>query len=234
MLLRKKWGNPFKFGPSALMEGEDLDRVVLNGFQEIGLTVGPAPGASEYFNVVVSQGNQAPFVNVVRPRKESPFYLVGMGIQVHPAHVEKLRSMDRAQRESLLSEIRYALLMMNLDYIMLPVGSEVPEVLRVQKLFYVNPRLEGTSYQFFGQLFNDYTLVRNGGLYAVSKLLEKLGAVTELGERPQAYMRKPHPRVFPRVWATVGGFKKTPWSPRSGFYQTKKRGVFQPDPAGSR
>ena len=161
--------NPFIGAGVFLME--DFDSQIVSFLGELGISTTKTQGASEYFNVTTYHAPAGPFLNVVRPKKESQFYVIAMNIAIHESHQDKIRAMDKYQREEYLNQIKYALLSLNVDFAFLPQGSELPTNLQLEKIMYAGGDC------FMLDFFENYTLVRNAGLYVITKFMEKFGPV---------------------------------------------------------
>jgi hypothetical protein len=149
---------------------DETSQKVSRWLQEAGLSVSNTQNVPDYYNVTVSPAPPAtgPVLTVAKPKAETPFYAVGMGVAIHPDHRNKLNAETKQERGSFLSEIRYAFLLMNVDFMFIPPQGEVPQHIQIVKLTF-NDGLTQNS------LFNTYTNVRNAGLYAIWKFVERYG-----------------------------------------------------------
>ncbi len=162
-------GNAFMRPDLCLME--QLDNQVSDFLRELGIAVMRTQGATEHYNVTTYHGASGPFINVVRPKAESNFYVIAMNVALHRSHQDKMRTMSSQERERSLNQIKYMLLSMNVDFAFLPQGSDVPTNVQLEKILYAGPDC------FLQNFFESYTLVRNAGLLVITKLMEEFGPV---------------------------------------------------------
>ncbi len=65
---------------------DEMSQKVSRWLQEAGLSVSNTQNVPDYYNVTVSPAPPAtgPVLTVAKPKAETPFYAVGMGVSIHP------------------------------------------------------------------------------------------------------------------------------------------------------
>ncbi|MCI2415198.1 MAG: DUF2299 family protein [Candidatus Aramenus sp.] len=153
-----------------------MDNKIREWLQSLGYSVSNHPQAKEPFNVVVSPPQGGPVLNVIRPTPEGRFYVITMGIGIHPMHQNALRDMKEKERREFLSELKYDLLKMGVDFAFLPVNQETPQIVQVSRLV-LSELLTPNEF------LNSFFVVRNAGLLVILKISDKFGNVAP----PQPY-----------------------------------------------
>lgn len=153
---------------------DQLSQKVTQWLQEAGLAVSKTQNVQDYFNITVSPPPpmQGPVLTVSRPKPDSPFYAVGMGITLHPQHLARLNAEPRGERLSFLNSLKYTYLTMNVDFVFIPPQNEVPQHIQLVKLIFIDGLSQNT-------LFNTYTLVRNAGILTIMKFVDRYGNVEQ-------------------------------------------------------
>jgi len=149
---------------------DQLTQRVSQWLQEAGLSVSNTPNVQDYYNVTVAPAPPAtgPILTVAKPKQDSPFLAVGMGVSIHPVHHAKLNSASKQERTSFLSDLKYEYLRMNVDFMFIPPQNEIPQHIQIVKLIFTDGLNQNS-------LFNTYTLVRNAGLMTIWRFVEKFG-----------------------------------------------------------
>ncbi|MEM0120202.1 MAG: DUF2299 domain-containing protein [Thermoprotei archaeon] len=153
---------------------DQLSQKVTQWLQEAGLAVSKTQNVQDYFNITVSPPPpmQGPVLTVSRPKAESSFFAVGMGITIHPTHLSKLNTEPRNERLNFLNSLKYTYLTMNIDFVFIPPQNEVPQHIQLVKLVFIDGLTQN-------ELFNTYTLVRNAGILTIMRFVEKFGNVDQ-------------------------------------------------------
>lgn len=123
---------------------------------------------SEYLHVAVSPPQGGPTLEVVKPERDSKFYVLGMAIAVHQFHQQQLKSLKDQDRKEFLSRLRYTLLKMGVDLIFTPPNEEVPQAIFVSRVVYE----EGSTPNDFLQAMYK---VRNAGTIAIFTFADRFG-----------------------------------------------------------
>jgi hypothetical protein len=157
-----------------VLMSDQLSQKVAQWLQEAGLAVSKTQNVQDYFNITVSPPPpaQGPVLTVARPKSESSFFAVGMGISIHPDHLRKLNAEPRNDRLSFLNSLKYTYLTMNVDFVFIPPQNEVPQHIQLVKLIFVDGLTQN-------ELFNTYTLVRNAGILTIMKFVDRFGNVDQ-------------------------------------------------------
>jgi len=152
---------------------EVSDRVV-HWLQESGLSVSFTQNVPDYFNITVSPPPQipGPVLNVARPKADSPFYVIGMGVTIHPEHSSKLASAAKPEREGFLYTLKYEYLRMQVEFVFVPPQAEIPQHIQLLKPLFIDGLTQNALYE-------TYIRVRNAGLYTIWSMMEKFGAVDQ-------------------------------------------------------
>jgi len=142
----------------------DLDRDIERWVKKLGLNVVVPPNAPEPFHISTAPPTGMPVLDVVRP-KDAEFYVIAMGIAVHPDHRSALASMKEQDRRRFLLELKRAVASMGVDFAFLPPDAEIPDAVQVSR-----PVLaEGLDAQRF---VDEYYRVRNAGLLVIISFAE--------------------------------------------------------------
>jgi len=136
-------------------------------FKALGLNVTEAK-SSEYLHLTVSPPQGGPTLDVVKPERDSKFYVLGMAISVHQFHQQQLRSLKEEDRRRFLSKLRYALLKMGVDMAFTPPNEEVPQVIFVSRVVYEE---ESTPNDLLHAMYK----VRNAGTIAIFMFADRFG-----------------------------------------------------------
>lgn len=147
-----------------------MDDKIREWIKELGLFITIPPQAKEPFHVVVTppQG-MGPALEIVRPPNQN-LYLIIMGIGIHQVHQDALRKMNIEERKKFLTELKYDLLKMGVDFAFLPIDSEIPQAVQISRMVL----LENLTANDF---INGIYLVRNAGLYVMFKFADTFGAI---------------------------------------------------------
>ncbi len=156
-----------------------IDDKIREWLQSLGYSVSNQPQAKEPFNVVVAPPQGGPVLNVIRPTVDGKFYVITMGIGIHPMHQNALREMKDRDRKEFLNELKYDLLKMGVDFAFLPINQETPQIVQVSRLV-LSESL--TPNEFLNSFFS----VRNAGLLVIFKFSDKLGNITP--SQPSRYI----------------------------------------------
>ncbi|MBB5254687.1 DUF2299 domain-containing protein [Sulfurisphaera ohwakuensis] len=146
------------------MNDEEIEKIM----KDLGLMIRKPPEAKEYFHIATSPPQGFPVVDIIRINKDSPFYLVTMGILIHPNHKSAIGNMKEEERREFLGSLVEDLLKMSVDIAILPPNSEVPEIIQVSKIVYS----EGLTANEF---LDAYYTVRNAGIYVINRINRKFG-----------------------------------------------------------
>lgn len=153
-----------------------MDDKIKEWVKELGLVITIPPQAKEPFHIVVTppQG-MGPALEIVRPPNQN-LYLIVMGIGIHQIHQEALRKMNADERKKFLTELKYDLLKMGVDFAFLPIDSEIPQAIQISRMLLPDNL---TANEFINGVY----LVRNAGLYVIFKFADTFGSVQG---KPQA------------------------------------------------
>ncbi|BCU67911.1 hypothetical protein HS7_13480 [Sulfolobales archaeon HS-7] len=148
----------------------EVQEKVEKWLRQMKFTISNTPNAKEYYNVTVSPPPPAqfPILQVIIPEQSSPFVLILMGVGIHPQHVKGVKDMNDSERGKFLNDIKYTLLRMNVDFTFIPPQDVIPQAISVSKSVYT----DGLTMDRF---FDVFTLVRNAGLYIITKFTEQFG-----------------------------------------------------------
>ncbi|MCL5788820.1 MAG: DUF2299 domain-containing protein [Candidatus Marsarchaeota archaeon] len=149
---------------------DQLASKITQWLQDAGLSISTTPNVPDHFSLTVSPPppSPGPVLTVSKPRENSSFIAVGMGITLHQDHVSKLRDLMRHERVTFLGGLKQDYLKMNVDFMFVPVEAEIPQHIQLVKLIF----LDGLTQD---HLFDTYTLVRNAGLMTLWRLQDRFG-----------------------------------------------------------
>ncbi|MEM3670906.1 MAG: DUF2299 domain-containing protein [Thermoprotei archaeon] len=149
---------------------DQLAARITQWLQDAGLAVSTTPNVPDYFNLTITPAppSQGPVLTLSKPKENSSFIAIGMGITLHPEHASKLKDLTRHERTAFLGELKQNYLKMNVDFMFIPVNSEIPSHIQLVKLIFMDALTQD-------HLFNTYTLVRNAGLMTMWHLMDRFG-----------------------------------------------------------
>ena len=150
------------------MKDEEVEKIV----KDLGLTIRKPPEAKEYFHIVTSPPQGFPSVDIIRISQTSPFYLITMGILIHPTHKSAIGSLNEKERQEFLGNLIEDVLKMGVDIAILPPNSEIPDVIQISKVAYSK---DLTANQFLDY----YTIVRNAGVLVITRINRRFGEITQ-------------------------------------------------------
>jgi len=150
------------------MEDEEIEKII----KDLGLTIRKPPEAKEYFHITTAPPQGFPSVDIIRITQNSPFYLITMGILVHPNHKSAIGSLDEKERQDFLGNLVEDVLKMGVDIAILPPNSEIPDVIQVSKVAYSRDLTAN-------QLLDYYTVVRNAGMLVITRINRRFGGITQ-------------------------------------------------------
>lgn len=134
----------------------ELDGEIERWLKGLGLKIVVPPNAPEPFHISTSPPTGVPIVDVVRP-KDAEYYVIAMGIAIHPDHKRALSSMKEQDRRRFLLELKRAVLAMGVDFAFIPPDAEVPDFVQISKPV-PTAGLDARSF------LEEYYRVRNAGL----------------------------------------------------------------------
>ncbi|ARM74909.1 DUF2299 domain-containing protein [Acidianus manzaensis] len=151
------------------MNSKSNDNKILEWVKELGLTTNTPPQAREPFHIVaIPPQNAGPALEIVRPPNQN-IYLVVMGIGIHQAHQDGLRGMKQEDRKKFLTELKYDLLKMGVDFAFMPLEGEIPQAIQISRMLLAE---DLTPNDFINAVY----LVRNAGLYTIFKFSDTFGS----------------------------------------------------------
>jgi len=151
------------------MNDKELEALI----KELGLSITIPPQAKEAYHIVTAPPQGFPSIDIIRPNDSSKFYLISMGILIHPNHKAAINEMKKEDKKKFFQELTEDLLKMGVDFAFLPPGSETPEVIQVLRLVFMDSLTPN-------EFLNAYYTVRNAGMLVIAKINYKFGNV--LGE----------------------------------------------------
>lgn len=146
------------------MEDEEIEKIM----KDLGLMIRKPPEAKEYFHITTSPPQGFPSVDIIRISEKSPFYLITMGILIHPSHKSAIGGLDGKERQEFLGGLIEDVLKMDVDIAILPPNSEIPEVIQVSRVVYGEDLTPN-------QLLEYYTKVRNAGMIVITRINRRFG-----------------------------------------------------------
>jgi len=155
------------------MEDEEVEKVI----KDLGLAIRKPPEAKEFFHITTSPPQGFPAVDIIRITKDSPFYLITMGILIHPTHKSAIASLDEKERQEFLGTLIEDVLRMGVDIAILPPNSEIPEAIQISKVAYSKDLT-------VNQLLDYYITVRNAGMLVITRINRKFGGIQKKGSSP--------------------------------------------------
>jgi len=158
----------------------DLDNEIKNWIQSLGLSIFTPPQAKEFFHISVTPPQGGPVVDIVRPLENSNFYIIAMGVGVHPTHQNALKELKDSDRKKFINEIKYDILKMGLDVIFLPMGQEVPQIIQITRVVIAENL---TANEFM----NSFYFVRNAGMLVIFKFTDTFGNIQQ-GQTSTKYL----------------------------------------------
>lgn len=148
------------------MNDKELEALI----KELGLSITIPPQAKEAYHIVTAPPQGFPSIDIIRPNDSSKFYLISMGILIHPNHKAAINEMKKEDKKKFFQELTEDLLKMGVDFAFLPPGTETPEVIQVLRLVFMDSL---TSNEFL----NVYYTVRNAGMLVIAKINYKFGNI---------------------------------------------------------
>ncbi|AEB94977.1 MAG: DUF2299 domain-containing protein [Metallosphaera sp.] len=140
----------------------------LEVFKSLGFNVKEVPQAKEYIHVTISPQQGGPQLELVKPQRDSKFFILGMVIGVHEFHQEQLRSMVAEDRREFLAKLRYQLLKMKVDVGTSPPEKEIPQIVFVSRILYDEELTEN-------DVLNAMYKVRNAGMLTIFMFADRFG-----------------------------------------------------------
>ncbi|EZQ04816.1 MULTISPECIES: DUF2299 domain-containing protein [Acidianus] len=146
----------------------DSDSNVERWLRDLGLNVSRPPQAKEHFHVLVTPPQGGPAFEVIRPTENQKFYLVVMGIAIYQGHQDALKAMREDERKKFLNDLKYDLLKMGTDVILMPMGDQIPQVIQIVRVLLIEDITPN-------DLVNCIYLVKNAGMLVISKFSDTFG-----------------------------------------------------------
>jgi hypothetical protein len=148
------------------MNDKELEALI----KELGLSITIPPQAKEAYHIVTAPPQGFPSIDIIRPNDSSKFYLISMGILIHPNHKAAINEMKKEDKKKFFQELSEDLLKMGVDFAFLPPGTETPEVIQVLRLVFMDSLTPN-------EFLNAYYTVRNAGMLVIAKINYKFGNV---------------------------------------------------------
>jgi len=148
------------------MNDKELEALI----KELGLSITIPPQAKEAYHIVTAPPQGFPSIDIIRPNDSSKFYLISMGILIHPNHKASINEMKKEDRKKFFQELTEDLLKMGVDFAFLPPGTETPEVIQVLRIVFMDSLTPN-------EFLNAYYTVRNAGMLVIAKINYKFGNV---------------------------------------------------------
>lgn len=148
------------------MNDKELEALI----KELGLSITIPPQAKEAYHIVTTPPQGFPSIDIIRPNDSSKFYLISMGILIHPNHKAAINEMKKEDKKKLFQELTEDLLKMGVDFAFLPPGTETPEVIQVLRLVFMDSLTPN-------EFLNAYYTVRNAGMLVIAKINYKFGNI---------------------------------------------------------
>jgi hypothetical protein len=148
------------------MNDKELEALI----KELGLSITIPPQAKEAYHIVTTPPQGFPSIDIIRPNDSSKFYLISMGILIHPNHKAAINEMKKEDKKKFFQELSEDLLKMGVDFAFLPPGTETPEVIQVLRLVFMDSLTPN-------EFLNAYYTVRNAGMLVIAKINYKFGNV---------------------------------------------------------
>ncbi|MEJ2771194.1 MULTISPECIES: DUF2299 domain-containing protein [unclassified Stygiolobus] len=148
------------------MNDKELEALI----KELGLSITIPPQAKEAYHIVTAPPQGFPSIDIIRPNGSSKFYLISMGILIHPNHKAAINEMKKEDKKKFFQELTEDLLKMGVDFAFLPPGTETPEVIQVLRLVFMDSLTPN-------EFLNAYYTVRNAGMLVIAKINYKFGNV---------------------------------------------------------
>ncbi|MDT7872497.1 MAG: DUF2299 domain-containing protein [Sulfolobaceae archaeon] len=148
------------------MNDKELEALI----KELGLSITIPPQAKEAYHIVTAPPQGFPSIDIIRPNDSSKFYLISMGILIHPNHKAAINEMKKEDKKKFFQELTEDLLKMGVDFAFLPPGTETPEVIQVLRLVFIDSLTPN-------EFLNAYYTVRNAGMLVIAKINYKFGNV---------------------------------------------------------
>jgi hypothetical protein len=148
------------------MNDKELEALI----KELGLSITIPPQAKEAYHIVTTPPQGFPSIDIIRPNDSSKFYLISMGILIHPNHKAAINEMKKEDKKKFFQELTEDLLKMGVDFAFLPPGTETPEVIQVLRLVFMDSLTPN-------EFLNAYYTVRNAGMLVIAKINYKFGNV---------------------------------------------------------
>jgi len=148
------------------MNDKELEALI----KELGLSITIPPQAKEAYHIVTAPPQGFPPIDIIRPNDSSKFYLISMGILIHPNHKAAINEMKKEDKKKFFQELTEDLLKMGVDFAFLPPGTETPEVIQVLRLVFMDSLTPN-------EFLNAYYTVRNAGMLVIAKINYKFGNV---------------------------------------------------------
>jgi hypothetical protein len=148
------------------MNDKELEALI----KELGLSITIPPQAKEAYHIVTAPPQGFPSIDIIRPNDSSKFYLISMGILIHPNHKAAINEMKKEDKKKFFQELSEDLLKMGVDFAFLPPGTETPEVIQVLRIVFMDSLTPN-------EFLNAYYTVRNAGMLVIAKINYKFGNV---------------------------------------------------------
>ncbi|MEJ2781420.1 DUF2299 domain-containing protein [Stygiolobus sp. CP850M] len=148
------------------MNDKELEALI----KELGLSITIPPQAKEAYHIVTAPPQGFPSIDIIRPNDSSKFYLISMGILIHPNHKAAINEMKKEDKKKFFQELTEDLLKMGVDFAFLPPGTETPEVIQVLRIVFMDSLTPN-------EFLNAYYTVRNAGMLVIAKINYKFGNV---------------------------------------------------------
>ncbi|MEM4942963.1 MAG: DUF2299 domain-containing protein [Saccharolobus sp.] len=150
------------------MFDKSTDKQIEEWIKELGLVLNRPPQAKEFFHILVTPPQGGPAIEIIRVSENSKFYIIVMGIGIHPIHISSLMSLNREERVKFIIDLQLEALRYGVDFIALPPNQEVPNVIQISKPLFMENL---TANEFINALLN----VRNAGVSLMLKFNQKFG-----------------------------------------------------------
>lgn len=150
------------------MFDRSADKQIEEWLKELGLTISRPPQAKEFFHIVISPPQGGPSLSIVRINENSKFYIIVMGIAIHPTHVSALMSLKREERVKFIIDLQLEALKYGVDFVAMPPNQEAPNIIQVSRPLFMDNL---TANEFINALLS----VRNAGVSIMLKFTQKFG-----------------------------------------------------------
>ncbi|AHC51859.1 hypothetical protein SUSAZ_07805 [Sulfolobus acidocaldarius SUSAZ] len=148
------------------------DKEIEDVMKELGLSVSRPPQAQEKFHIVTTPPQGFPVVDIIRLTDKSRFYLITMGVAIHPVHKKAIGGLKLEERKEFLNNLAEDLLKMGVDFAFLPPGTDVPDAIQIIRIIFADGMTPN-------ELLSAYYVVRNAGMLVINRINNKFGVADE-------------------------------------------------------